>query len=142
MLSCGLDLILLMKFLTVYGILLYIVMLLEVNSSLFSLSEGSMSLRRRKIELFFIMLFLGGLPPSPLFFIKLEVLLILVAFGRLSLVCIILLCSRVTFYGYININIIKLCLERRLGNITPGPLSTSKLALLVLTFLFTLLAVH
>lgn len=74
----------------------------------------------QSLFMFMILLILGGMPPSPLFFAKLDLLLTLSDLNIIYLSVGLLLSSRVRFYGYININIFKACLGARSLYISPS----------------------
>jgi len=114
-LRCGADLGITIKFLIIYRLLLFVVLTLHEGGFIRWVRTYCHNISPYiKGELFIILLILGGLPPSPLFFIKLEVLFRLINLNLLLLSSLLLLCSRISFYGYININITKLSLDSRI----------------------------
>lgn len=102
------------KFMIVYMAVQSSVALMTYMCRINSLSNLNPGNRRRQaLYLFMSLLLLGGMPPRPLFFIKLEVVLVLIDINMLYLVRGLLVASRIRFYGYININIFKTCLGVR-----------------------------
>lgn len=139
-LRCGEDLWLTIKFLIVYRVLLLAVIILHERGFIRWLRSYQHNVSPYiKGEQFIMLIMLGGLPPRPLFFIKLEVLFRLTRINRLLLALLLLLCSRVSFYGYININIIKLSLDGRFRLLNKTNLKfNTLLCLLILRFLLIL----
>lgn len=64
------------------------------------------------------LLIVGGLPPGPLFFIKIEILDILVSINSYWIAIILIVSSSVCFFGYININMLKIILNGRIKELS------------------------